>query len=166
VNLSWLKDFHLGICGLVLLCAGSVSASVEVSHAWLRAPIPGQNMTAAYFQLYNTGTKIRKLQAVEANFSERAEMHTQRYMDGVLQMRPLPFVEVAPQQRINFESGGHHIMLFDLDMAVVAHGVAASSTKKALTLVLIFADGQRLPVVLSLRSLHDVTPRQSIHNHH
>lgn len=174
MRLFYLKGCCIGIGGLLLLLCGIsvAAASVEVSHAWLRAPIPGQNMTAAYFQLYNPGAKVRVLQAVEANFAERAEMHTQLHSDAMVQMRPLASVVLAPQQRINFASGGHHIMLFNLDRSFIeiAEKVAGKvREKQLLTLTLIFADGQRLPVVLPLRSLQgavaeeDVSP--SIHHH-
>jgi len=57
--------------------SGGGAAAVDVSDAWVRASIPGKDMTAAYMELRNTGGSADELLAVSlpADVAERAEIH-------------------------------------------------------------------------------------------
>lgn len=147
---------------LPLFCFSLISfdsyADINVSDAWLRAPIPGQNNTVGYLQLRNTGDTARQLIAVENDFSARAELHTQQISDGLMQMRKLDKIDIAPHGSVALVSGGHHIMFLQLK--------ASLDRQEKWPLTLVFSDGERISVDLAVRSLSDLAPQTHSHHQH
>ena len=147
------------VCFLLalLITSTSVTADIQVANAWLRELIPGQNNTVAYLQLHNSGLEVRQLSAVESNFSQRAEMHTQIMTNGMMRMRKLDKLDIGASETVVFDTGGHHIMLLGVD--------ELSETSADRSLVLIFSNGERLSVILDLRSIMDTTSNSHTHHH-
>ncbi len=146
------------VCVLLalLMTSAVVTADIQVTNAGLRELIPGQNNTVAYLQLHNSGLEGRQLIAVESNFAQRAEMHTQIMTDGMMRMRKLDKLDIGAFETVVFTAGGHHIMLYGMDKRLNA---------KDRSLVLIFINGERLPVTLELQSLADSTLKSHTHDH-
>ena len=143
---------------LALLMTSAVAAAdIQVANAWLRELIPGQNNTVAYLQLHNSGLEGRQLSAVESNFAQRAELHTQIMTNGMMRMRKLDKLDIGASETVAFDAGGHHIMLFGVD--------ELSKTSADRSLVLIFSNGERFSVMLDLRSIIDTTSDSHIHHH-
>ena len=141
----------------LLLSSAVVTADIQVANAWVRELIPGQNNTVAYFQLHNSGIESRQLSAVESNFAQRAEIHTQIMTNGMMRMRKLDKLDIGSLETVAFDVGGHHIMLFGVD--------ERSQTSQDRSLVLIFSNGERLSVVLDLRSINDIITAPHAHHH-
>lgn len=89
--------------------------AVVVVHPWARATPGGSTIGAAYFDI--TGVKAAagdKLVGASSPGAGRVEMHTHQMDDGVMKMRKIDSVTVAPGQTRTFAPGGDHLMLFDL----------------------------------------------------
>lgn len=103
--------------GLIADTAGQETArsgDLVAEGAWARAT-PGLAETgAAYVTVSNRGSEPGRLVAAATPVAERAELHTHLTEDGVMKMRPVDAVEIAPGQRAVFAPGGLHIMLFGL----------------------------------------------------
>jgi hypothetical protein len=95
-------------------------APIRVEGAWARATAPGQNVGAAYFSILNGGSGADELIAVESPAATRTEVHESRMQDGMMRMRPMPFVALAPRSRREFSPGGLHVMLIGLKEPLVA----------------------------------------------
>ena len=147
------------VCLLLALfiISTAVAADIQVEHAWLRELIPGQNNTVVYLQLHNSGLEGRQLSAVESNFAQRAEMHTQIMTNGMMRMRKLGKLDIGAFETVTFDAGGHHIMLFGVDELF--------KDSEDRFLVLIFSNGERLSVILELRSIIDSTSDSHTHHH-
>ncbi len=123
----------------------SAPASIQVQGAWTRATAPGQNVGAVYFSILNGGSGADELIAVESTAATRTEVHESRMQDGMMRMRPMPSVALAPRSRVEFSPGGLHVMLIGLKEPLVAGRTVA--------LVLRFRHAGDLRTVAEIRSL-------------
>ena len=154
-------DLMRPVVGILMFLAGLCSAlvgaeeperspasqDIVVSEAQVQVPIPGKNLTSAYFLLRNKGEHPRHLVGVQADFAARAELHGHEMKDGMARMRRQDSVLIAPGSELRFKSGGHHVMLFDLKLR--------PRTGDLLELVLEFDDGSHKRVNVQAVSVFD-----------
>lgn len=100
--------------------------ALAVDNAWVRAPMKGKDMTAAFFDVTNKSDAAQTLTAVEAE-GAAAEMHTTVEENGVFRMRHLKEVEVPAGATVRFEPKALHIMLMKLEQPL-AEGDAVAMT--------------------------------------
>lgn len=86
--------------------------SIQVSQAWTRASIPGQDVGAAYMRL-SSDTDV-ELVKVESTAAGSVELHSMRMDGGVMKMRMLTSLPLKAGQAVSLAPGGNHLMLFDL----------------------------------------------------
>lgn len=96
----------------VLLAAPSFAADIKVENAWVRAPAPGQVVVGGFMNI--TSAKDAKLLSASSPVAGTTELHEMSMKDGVMMMRPVPFVALPEGQVVKLEPGGLHIMLIDL----------------------------------------------------
>lgn len=123
------------------------SQDIAVTEAQVQVPMPGKNLTSAYFLLRNKGEYPRQLVGIQADFAGRAELHSHEMRDGMARMRRQDSVTIAPKSELRFKSGGHHVMLFDLSRR--------PRTGDNLELVLEFQDGSQARVSAQAVSVFD-----------
>lgn len=131
----------------------SAAKQIEVSEARVRVPLPGKELTVAYFTLHNRADKAQHLDAVSSSIAGRAELHQHREEEGMMRMRKVERVALPANARVAFEPGGYHVMLFDLSRK--------PQTGEEVELVLNFADGSKLSVSAKVESVFD----RPHHNH-
>ncbi|MCE2461325.1 MAG: copper chaperone PCu(A)C [Pseudomonadales bacterium] len=110
-------------------------------NAWVRAPIAGRTVTAAYCDITNRGD----VSVVITGFASdhpgmRVEIHETTEDDGMMRMRPLTRVTMPAKANVSFAPGGRHLMLFGFD---------GSATE--VTLAATLDSGETLPVVFAIR---------------
>jgi copper(I)-binding protein len=107
---------RIGAAGLLAANSALAGAAdpVEIHHAWVRAMPPGQTMTAAYLEIHNSGPSPQVVTAATAEIAGSVEIHSTTEIDGMLRMRELPRIELAPGERIKLAPGGTHLMMLDL----------------------------------------------------
>lgn len=121
---------------LLLAVAGCADPGpLTVSDARVRALIPGQDKTAAYFTARNTSDSELVLTGASSDSVRAIEMHTTIRDGDVVGMRRLPAVVIPAGETVRFTPGGRHLMMF---------GVAALGD--SLDIVLETRDGGRIPV--------------------
>jgi periplasmic copper chaperone A len=116
---NWL--IATGLC-LALLVAGgaqAASSSIDVQKAWARASPGGARTGAAYLTILNNGSTDDRLLAASAPVAARVELHISTMNNGVMEMRPLPAVDVKSGSRVVFKPGAMHVMLIDLAAPLV-----------------------------------------------
>jgi copper(I)-binding protein len=95
------------------LAAGQSRESLAVVRAWSRSTAPGASVGVAYFEIVNAGA-ADTLVRIECPLAQRVEMHSTAIIDGMMQMRPTPTVEIPAGGRVVFKPGGLHAMLIEL----------------------------------------------------
>ena len=113
--------------------AGPVLAGddIEVSGAWARPSLGQTGASALYFTLTN-GAAADVLTSVDVPDVERAEVHETTNTDGVMAMRPVAELPLAPGVTVSFAPGGKHVMLMGLKKPLkVGDHIAATLRFKA-----------------------------------
>jgi periplasmic copper chaperone A len=97
----------------------TAEAGITVTDAWSRQPAEGQAVTAVYGIVSNpTDTDVTVI-AASTDVTDNVELHeTLMGDDGAMSMREKEDGFVVPAGgEFVFESGGPHVMLFDIDAA-------------------------------------------------
>jgi len=110
----------------VLTLGGAASAheyklgDLTIEHPWARATIGQVPNGAAYMTITTHGRETDRLLAVECSVAKRAALHTHLMEGGVMKMRPVEAVEIAPGEPTLLKPGGLHVMLMGLKEPLVA----------------------------------------------
>ncbi len=99
---------------LALLLLSFAAQALEVQNAHVRGLPPGQQNTAAFFEIHNPTDKAVTLRAGTSDAAARLEIHAHQHKDGMMAMRRQDSVEVPAEGRLRFVPGGLHLMLIDL----------------------------------------------------
>ncbi len=121
-------------------CQPNSAPDIRVENAHIRLPAPGQSIAVAYFDIVNAGGGDRLL-SVATPISAQVELHTHLVEGDVMMMRKLEIVDIAAQQTTSFESGGLHVMIFDVNIKTEA---------KTLPLQLHFARSKTIEVIATI----------------
>jgi copper(I)-binding protein len=113
---SW--SLSAGIATLFFLSAPVRAATPSaptliVLNAWSRPTPPGAAVGVAYFEIVNSAL-ADTLTQIETPVAGHVEMHSTSMVNDVMQMRPMPSVEIPASARVEFKPGGLHAMLIEL----------------------------------------------------
>jgi copper(I)-binding protein len=101
-----------------LLLASTLSASVlaelVVEEGYVRKPIPGRSMSAAFMTVRNTGAEDFVLTSATLEGTGSVEIHTHTHDDGVMRMRQLHELTIKAGDAVILEPGGLHLMIFGI----------------------------------------------------
>lgn len=97
---------------LAAFAAAAAPAALDVDDARVRALIPGQDKTVAYFELENGSTEEIVLIGAECDAARAVELHTVIRDGDMMRMRRLERAVVPAGGRLSFAPGGNHLMLF------------------------------------------------------
>jgi copper(I)-binding protein len=91
---------------------------LQILDARIRALAPGQDKTAAYFDVHNAGAADVTLVGAETAVARAVEIH-QIIRDGdMVRMRRQSEVVIPAGETVRFAPGGLHLMLFGVSSAV------------------------------------------------
>ena len=129
-----MRPFSSILVAFALLASCNTAPDAAVTDASVRLPAVKGNPGAAYFTLHG-GEKHRTLVKITSPFVGNAEMHDMKTENGMAMMVPIEGGLPVPKgATISFQSGGKHVMLFDLKA-----GLKAGDT---IALSFTFKDGQ------------------------
>lgn len=129
------------ICGF-LLAASNVSAhdmkhgGIMVEQPWARASAGPAKAGAVYMVLSNMGHDMDRLIGAKSTLADRTEVHNHIMENGVMKMRQVEAIEVAPGTPTILQPGGLHIMFMGLKEP--------------------FIEGQKLPMTLVFEKAGEV----------
>lgn len=92
---------------------------IRVEQAWSRAS-PGAATTGAAYISVTGGAQPDQITGVSTKVAASASIHTTTEDNGIMKMRAVPGVPVAPGQTVTFKPGGLHIMLEGLTHPLIA----------------------------------------------
>ena len=116
---------------------------VEVRRPWTRPAQAGMN-GVGYLTLANVGKKPIKLVAVESPAAKSISVHQSSMVGGVMSMRPVTDLSIAPGAKVEFAPGGYHLMLVGLNAPQVLGGKAP--------VTLVFDSGLKVKIDLSVEA--------------
>jgi periplasmic copper chaperone A len=100
---------------VVTACGGSSSntGGITVTDAWVRNPAIADQPGAAYLVMQNSGA-ADKLLSVESDVAQTIELHESMMSGGMMQMSPVPNIEVPANSKVELKPGNFHMMLIGL----------------------------------------------------
>lgn len=88
--------------------------TLAVDRAWARESPPTVTNGAAFMTITNHGASSDRLMSIDADVSERVELHTHLMDNGVMRMRQVDSIELKPGEITQLEPGALHIMFIGL----------------------------------------------------
>jgi len=110
----------LFVCYLSISCDAKAQpptvrqGSLEIDTPWARATPPAARTGAAYFTISNHGATPDRLVAAKSTAAAQVELHAHVNEGGVMRMKHVDTIVVAPGGRVSLRPGGLHVMLLDL----------------------------------------------------
>ncbi|HEX5536830.1 MAG TPA: copper chaperone PCu(A)C [Sphingobium sp.] len=113
-----------------------------VDQAWIRPNPNGQGPAAGYLVIHGGEAAVRLLR-VTSDAAMRIEMHQSVTQDGMTTMEKIDSLDVPAKEKVTFEPGGKHLMIFNINPAAIQAG--------KLTMTLLFSNDDRLIVDAQIR---------------
>ena len=108
---AWFVSFALA---LAAIAPAHADDSVTVTQAWARAT-PGTVKTGAiYLTATNNGMAADRLVGASSPAADKVELHEMAMDNGVMKMRPVKSLTIAPGKSVVLKPGGYHVMLTGL----------------------------------------------------
>ena len=92
--------------------------TITVSDGYVKASIPGSDVTASYMTLRNTSNKAITLQKVSSTVSDRIEIHEHSMADGMMRMREVGEIIIKANSTVVLQPSGLHLMIFSLKQPI------------------------------------------------
>ena len=99
--------------------------TITISDGYVKASIPGSNVTASYMTLRNTSNKAITLQKVSSTVSDRIEIHEHSMADGMMRMREVGEITIKANSEVVLQPSGLHLMIFSLKQQITDKDVIA-----------------------------------------
>jgi len=92
----------------------AAQTTLRIAGAWVREPVPGRSMAAAYAVVENAGSAAVEIVAVSADVAGTVELHEMARSGDMMKMSPLPGITIPAKGKVALEPGGLHLMLLEL----------------------------------------------------
>lgn len=99
------------------------ASAITITEEYIKASIPGSNVTAAYMTISNTSDKAITLQKVSSIISDRVEIHEHTMADGMMRMREVGKITIPANGNVVLEPSGLHLMIFSLKQQITEKNV-------------------------------------------
>lgn len=100
-----------------VLLSGVLAATEQAmtaTDAWVREPVPGRSVTAAFIVLENPGPADLHIVSASADVAGTVELHEMVRSGDMMKMAPVGRITVPAKGRVELRPGGLHMMLFEL----------------------------------------------------
>lgn len=136
---------HAILLLVVLLTTACTKQALSVNEAYVRAPVADRDVTAAFMTIVNNSETANALQSASSPAAEKVELHQHTHSDGMMRMREVDSIDIAPQASVTLEPGGYHMMLIGIKPAL--------REQENVELKLNFANDESITVAASVRSV-------------
>jgi copper(I)-binding protein len=126
------------------------TTGIRVDHPWARATPPRAATGAVYMTLSIEGDNPDRLIGAETAVAEKVELHSHSEEGGIVRMRPVAAIEVAPGSPTKIAPGGLHLMLVGLKQPLVEEAL--------FPLTLVFEHAGRIEIEVYVEGGSDPAP--------
>ena len=96
---------------------------ITVTDGYIKASIPGSNVTAAYMTISNTASKAITLQKVSSIISDRVEIHEHSMSNGMMRMREVGQITIDANSKVVLQPSSLHLMIFSIKQKITEKDV-------------------------------------------
>jgi copper(I)-binding protein len=108
-----------------LVSQAHATSELIVNDGYVRASIPGSNVTAAYMTINNKSNKAVTLQKVSGIISDRIEIHEHTMTDGMMRMGEVDEITIKASSKVTLQPSGLHLMIFALKQKITEQDMIA-----------------------------------------
>jgi len=116
---------------------------ITISDGYIKASIPGSDITAAYMTINNNSDKAITLQKITSSISDQIEIHQHSMADGMMQMRQVDDVTIKANSSVVLQPSGLHLMIFALKQQI--------TEKEMISLTLFFSNDTNINIQLPVQ---------------
>ncbi len=127
--------------------APEAPAGIAVTDGRFNLPAVAGNPGVVYFTIANSGEDQATIRSVDMIGAGSAKLHETSEWNGQMDMQELFTVPVMAGETVSFESGGKHVMVYDVDPSLAAGG----ETEVTLT----FAGGDKISFPVKILAAGD-----------
>lgn len=91
--------------------AEAAAGALRISQPWSRATARAGATGAGFLTIRNTSDQPDRLVGASSPIAPTVELHTHTHVNGVMQMRPVPAIDIPPNGEVTLKPGSLHIML-------------------------------------------------------
>ncbi|MEI6560148.1 MAG: copper chaperone PCu(A)C [Rhodospirillaceae bacterium] len=135
---------------LPALAHGFKAGPIEIEHPWARATAEGAANGAAFLVLTNGGKTADRLVGTSSPAAAKVQLHAHIDDNGVMRMREVNAIDLAPDATVKLAPGGLHVMLLGLTEPL--------KKGKAFPLTLTFEKAGAVTVEVSVQGAGDLKP--------
>lgn len=92
---------------------------LRIVHPWARASAGEAKNGAVYLEIVNDGATPDRLVSAATPAADHAELHMHMSENGIMKMRPVEAIDLAPGEHVVLKPGGLHVMLMGLKGTLV-----------------------------------------------
>jgi copper(I)-binding protein len=100
------------------LSAVIYAADIQISGAWARATLPGQDV--GMVSLIITSKQKANLVGISSTACKSVEMHSMSHENNMMKMREVKTIPLPAGETIDFDEEGYHLMLIGLKAPLTA----------------------------------------------
>jgi copper(I)-binding protein len=100
--------------GLLISLSSAAAGELTIDNAFARATIGAGKNGTAYMTIQNDGAAPDRLLGATSEAAAKTMIHESRMVDGVMTMRHLDAITIAPGETVRLAPGGRHLMLMGL----------------------------------------------------
>ena len=119
--------------------------NVSVSNAYVTALIPGQEVSAGYMTLTNSGDEDAVLVSFSSSAANMVHLHETTSANGMMSMTAVDELVIPAGTSLAMEPGGKHLMIMGVDKQAFAG--------ESIDLQINFAGGQGLELSMDVKAL-------------
>jgi copper(I)-binding protein len=142
-NIFSRKTFILLISLFSMVGYVNASSTITVTDGYIKASIPGSDITAAFMTLNNTGDKAITLTRITGSISDRIEIHEHSMADGMMRMRQVDSITLKANSSVVLQPSGLHLMVFSIKQQLTEQDV--------ISLTLTFSNDTEVKIQLPVR---------------
>jgi len=138
--------------------ADELNRSISVEAPYVRATIPGTNMTSAYMTIENNSQSEAILIGASSLVSDRIEIHQHTMSDGMMRMRKVEQLLIKEAEQVVLQPMGYHLMIFNVKKTL--------QPKDKVLVTLHFKQQKDIVVTIPVQSIKQEIQNKKQHHHH
>lgn len=87
--------------------------NIEILQPYGHPSLEGRN-GAVFMEIHNLSTEDDSIIAARTKIAGKVELHTHKMAEGIMQMRPVPSIDIPAGGKVSLEPMGLHVMLIGL----------------------------------------------------
>jgi len=142
------------LMGTFFFVAGLYAQGVEVSGIYVREVPPNMPNSAAFMELKNLTDKPIALISAASGAANTVELHEHVNVDGMMQMRQIPKIDIPANGTTSLQPGGLHVMLIGLTQKLKAG--------ENVSITLNFSDGESITLDAPVKQVAGMMMQQKM----